>query len=47
METKKITVKLVFYRTLFSQSAASLTMGSIAAFLRQNGFVCDLCLTAL
>ncbi|MDD5527543.1 MAG: radical SAM protein [Patescibacteria group bacterium] len=44
MKNKKITFKLVFYRTLFSQSAASLTMGSVAAFLRQNGFVCDLCL---
>lgn len=44
MKNKKIKIKLVFYRTLFSQSAASLTMGSIAAFLRQNGFGCDLCL---
>ena len=43
MKNKKIRIKLVFYRTLFSQSAASLTMGSIAAFLRQNRFNCDLC----
>jgi len=44
MKNQKIKIKLVFYRTLFSQSAASLTMGSMAAFLRQHGFNCDLCL---
>lgn len=44
MKNQKIRIKLVFYRTLFSQSAASLTMGSLAAFLRQKGFNCDLCL---
>lgn len=33
---KNINVKLVFYRTLFSQSAASVTMGSLSAFLSNN-----------
>lgn len=33
---KNINVKLVFYRTLFSQSAASVTMGSLSAFLSKN-----------
>lgn len=33
---KNIEVKLVFYRTLFSQSAASITMGSLSAFLSKN-----------
>lgn len=36
-------IKLVFYRTLFSQSGASLTMGSIASLLRKNGYKVDLC----
>lgn len=39
-----VRVKLVFFRTLFSQSGASLTMGSIAAYLRQGGVNADLCL---
>ena len=30
-------IRLIFCRTLFSQSAASVTMGSIAAVLRANG----------
>jgi|GEM_PF-567074 len=33
---KNINVKLVFCRTLFSQSAASVTMGSLSAFLSKN-----------
>lgn len=37
-------VKLVFFRTLYSQSGASLTMGSIAAYLREGGYSADLCL---
>ncbi len=37
-------VKLVFYRTLFSQSAGSLTMALIAAVLRQHKVPVDLCL---
>ncbi len=37
-------VKLVFTRTLYSQSSASLTMGSLAAYLRSSGFQVDLCL---
>lgn len=37
-------VKLVFYRTLYSQSAASVTMGSIASFLRHHGHSVELCL---
>lgn len=41
---KKLKVKLVFFRTLFSQSAASITMGSIAAHLRSRGISSDLCL---
>lgn len=36
-------IKLVFYRTLYSQSGASLTMGSIASFLRKYGHKVDLC----
>ncbi len=40
---KKLGVKLVFCRTLSSQSGASVTMGSIASFLRQNGFEAKLC----
>src|SRR6185312_2965548 len=40
----QIRVKLVFSRTLFSQSAASVSMGSLAAFLRSSGFQADLCL---
>ena len=36
-------VKLVFCRTLSSQSGASVTMGSIASFLRQNGYNVKLC----
>lgn len=36
-------VKLVFYRTLSSQSGASVTMGSIASSLRQNGYYVKLC----
>ncbi|MFA6594414.1 MAG: radical SAM protein [Candidatus Buchananbacteria bacterium] len=39
-----IEIKLVFYRTLFSQSAASVTMGSLAAFLEQHNFCVSLCL---
>lgn len=38
------TVTLVFYRTLYSQSAASLTMGTIAATLRAQGITTHLCL---
>ena len=41
---KDFGVKLVFYRTLYSQSAASLTMGSIAACLRKEGVDVELCL---
>ena len=37
-------VKLVFSRTLYSQSVASVTMGSLAAYLRSKGFQVDLCL---
>ncbi len=37
-------VKLVFYRTLYSQSAASLTMGYVAAFLRQANYAVEQCL---
>lgn len=33
---KNLNVKLVFYRTLFSQSAASVTMGSLSSFLSRN-----------
>lgn len=36
-------IKLVFYRTLYSQSGASLTMGGIASFLRKYGHKVDLC----
>lgn len=36
--------RLVFCRTLMSQSAASLTMSSVAALLRARGFEADLCL---
>lgn len=39
-----IRVKLVFFRTLFSQSVASVSMGSLAAYLRLSGFQTDLCL---
>ena len=39
-----MSIKLIFYRTLFSQSAASLTMGSLAAFLNQKGIDCELVL---
>ncbi len=37
-------VKLVFSQTLYSQSAASVTMGSLAAYLRSAGLPTDLCL---
>ncbi len=37
-------VKLIFSRTLYSQSVASVTMGSLAAFLRSSGQQTDLCL---
>lgn len=37
-------VKLAYFRSLMSQSAASLTMGSVAAFLRLNGYKTDICL---
>lgn len=37
-------VKLVFSRTLYSQSAASVTMGSLAAYLRSFGQQTDLCI---
>jgi anaerobic magnesium-protoporphyrin IX monomethyl ester cyclase len=37
-------VKLVFSRTLYSQSVASVTMGSLAAYLRSFGQQTDLCL---
>lgn len=30
--------KIIYYRTLFSQSAASLTAGYLAAYARQNGY---------
>lgn len=30
--------RLLFYRTLYSQSSASVTMGSIAAVLKENGY---------
>lgn len=36
-------IKLIFHRTLLSQSGASLTMGSVAAFLRKHGQDVDLC----
>lgn len=42
--TNNLRIKLVFYRTLYSQSAASLTMGSIAACLRKKNYLVDLCL---
>ena len=38
------TVKLAYFRSLMSQSAASLTMGSIAALLRENGIGAEICL---
>ncbi len=41
---ERIGVKLVFYRTLLSQSAASLTMGSLSAYLRQSNIPVELCL---
>ncbi len=41
---KNINVKLVFYRTLFSQSAASVTMGSLSSFLLKNKIKNDLVL---
>jgi len=41
---KPIRIKLVYFRTLFSQSGASLTMGSLAAYLRNKGFIVDICL---
>lgn len=37
-------VKLVFSQTLYSQSSASITMGSLAAYLRSSGREVDLCL---
>ncbi len=40
---RKIRIKLVFFRTLFSQSGASLTMGYLASFLRKFGYKVDLC----
>lgn len=36
-------VKIIFFRTLFSQSGASLTMSSLAAYLKCLGFDVDLC----
>jgi radical SAM superfamily enzyme YgiQ (UPF0313 family) len=39
-----VRVKLVFSRTLNSQSAASVSMGSLAAYLRSLEFNADLCL---
>ncbi|PIR38944.1 MAG: hypothetical protein COV34_00120 [Candidatus Zambryskibacteria bacterium CG10_big_fil_rev_8_21_14_0_10_42_12] len=41
---KSFRVKLVFSRTLYSQSVASVTMGSLAAYLRSLGLQTDLCL---
>lgn len=40
----KIKIKLVFFRTLLSQSAASLTMSRLAAVVRAAGLSADLCL---
>ncbi|MFH1637934.1 MAG: radical SAM protein [Candidatus Woesearchaeota archaeon] len=37
-------VKLVFYRTLYSQSAASVTMGTVCSLLREKGIDAELCL---
>ncbi|MFH0892109.1 MAG: radical SAM protein [Candidatus Falkowbacteria bacterium] len=36
-------IKLVFLRTLYSQSGASLTMGNLASYLRKRGFDAVLC----
>lgn len=44
LDRNSFRVKLVFSRTLNSQSAASVTMGSLAAYLRSSGFQTDLCL---
>lgn len=42
--SNKLGIKLVFYRTLYSQSAASVTMASIAAYLRKYDYNVELCL---
>jgi len=42
-ENSRLRVKVVYFRTLFSQSGASLSMGSLAAFLRNKGFSVDIC----
>ncbi len=43
MKNDKPGIKLVFHRTLSSQSGASVTIGSIASFLRENEYKVKLC----
>ena len=43
IDRKAVRIKIVFSQTLYSQSIASVSMGSLTAHLRSSGFETDLC----
>lgn len=43
IDREAVRIKIVFSQTLYSQSVASVSMGSLAAHLRMSGFQADLC----
>ena len=43
IDRRTVRIKIIFSQTLYSQSIASVSMGSLAAHLRLSGFQADLC----